>query len=133
MITGLAHACYFVPNLERTLAFYRDGLGLPVAFEFRGDDGSVYGAYVKLGRRTFLEFFASDKQSPAPDKSGWHHISLEVDDLQKTVAEMRSRGIEVSEPSFGKDNSWQAWTADPDGNRIELHHYSDASLQTPHC
>ena len=32
---------------------------------------------------------------------------------------------------MGGDNSWQAWTCDPDGNRIELHQYTPESKQTP--
>jgi lactoylglutathione lyase len=30
---------------------------------------------------------------------------------------------------LGGDQSYQAWLADPDGNRIELHQFTDKSLQ----
>jgi hypothetical protein len=35
----------------------------------------------------------------------------------------------VGEVSLGSDQSWQAWLADPDGNRIELHAYTPESKQ----
>ena len=37
----------------------------------------------------------------------------------------------VTAPNLGADHSWQAWLADPDGNRIELHQYTPESKQTP--
>ena len=47
------------------------------------------------------------------------------------MAELRARGVEVSDPKLGSDQSWQAWLADPDGNRIELHGYTPDSHQAP--
>jgi len=52
-----------------------------------------------------------------------------VEDIQTTVAELRSRALEVSDPVLGADHSWQAWLTDPDGVRIELHQYTPESLQ----
>lgn len=131
MVTGLAHACFNTSNLDAIVAFYRDGLGLPVAFEFKRDDGSRCGVYFRLGRRTFLEFFAGTIAARA-DGQTYRHICLEVDDLPKTVAEFRSRGVKVTDPTLGKDHSWQAWLGDPDGNAIELHAYTPESWQAPH-
>jgi predicted enzyme related to lactoylglutathione lyase len=52
--------------------------------------------------------------------------------VTRTVAELRARGVEVSDPVLEMDHSWQAWLSDPEGNRIELHSYTPASWQTPH-
>jgi len=131
MITGIAHACFTVSNLDRALGFYRDALGLEVAFEFLRDDGTRYGVYLKLGRRTFIELFEGTLGEPAEGQS-YKHICLEVDDIDATVAMLRTRGVVVSDKKLGKDQSWQAWITDPDGNRIELHCYTPESWQTPH-
>jgi len=131
MITNVAHVCLIVNDLKRAMAFYRVRLGLPVAFEFRRPDGTVHGAYFKIGRRTFLELF--EAKEPIPRTGGaYRHTCLEVDDIQKTVAELRERGVEVSEPKLGLDQSWQAWFEDPEGNRFELHQYTAESWQKPH-
>jgi catechol 2,3-dioxygenase-like lactoylglutathione lyase family enzyme len=45
MITGLAHACFTVSDLNRALRFYRDGLGLKEAFDFMDENGRGYGVY----------------------------------------------------------------------------------------
>ena len=129
MIKGIAHTCYLTTDLERVIAFY-NAIGLPVAFEFKRDDGTRFGAYIRAGNRTFMEFFQSnDKPAGA---ATYRHICLEVDDINKTVADIRAKGITVSDPTLGSDQSWQAWLADPDGNPIELHAYTPASWQAPH-
>ena len=131
MITALAHACFTVSDLERALRFYRDGLGLKEAFDFVNDAGHRFGVYLHLGGRNFIELFEGQLGERA-DKQSFKHICLEVDDIQTTVAALRQNGIEVSEIKMGGDHSYQAWITDPDGNRIELHHYTPESWQTPH-
>ena len=56
-------------------------------------------------------------------------MCLEVDDIQRAVADLRAAGAELDDPVLGSDGSWQAWLADPDGNRIELHQYTPESKQ----
>ncbi len=130
MITGIAHACFTVSDLERSLAFYRDQLGLAEAFSFINDAGHRHGVYLHLGARTFIELFEGTVGEPA-DAQSYKHICLEVDDLPATVAAMRAQGVAVSDPKLGRDQSWQAWITDPDGNRIELHQYTPDSWQAP--
>jgi catechol 2,3-dioxygenase-like lactoylglutathione lyase family enzyme len=130
MITGIAHACFTVSDLERSIAFYRDGLGMTPAFDFTDDNGRRFGLYLHAGGRNFVELFQGQLGDPAEGQS-FRHICLEVDDIQVTVEELRGRGIEVSDPKLGKDQSWQAWITDPDGNRFELHQYTPESWQAP--
>jgi catechol 2,3-dioxygenase-like lactoylglutathione lyase family enzyme len=131
MITGMAHACFTVSDLERSLQFYRDALGLEPAFDFVNEDGRRFGIYLYLGGRSFVELFEGQLGERAEGQS-YRHICLEVDDIQSTVRTLRERGIEVSDPKLGRDQSWQAWIADPDGNRIELHDYTAESWQAPY-
>ena len=49
-----------------------------------------------------------------------HTVALLVGDLNATIAELRGRGIKVSD-SMGIGTSLQAFLHDPDGNLIELH------------
>ena len=131
MITGMAHACFTVSDLERSLEFYRDALGLKPAFDFVNNEGRRFGIYLHLGGRSFIELFEGQLGERA-DGQSYRHICLEVDDIESTVQTLRERGIEVSDPKLGGDRSWQAWITDPDGNRIELHHYTAESKQAPH-
>jgi len=130
MIKGLAHVCFHAADLAASEAFYCGKLGLRHAFDFLRDSGEKFGVYLHAGGRTFIELFAGKLAAPAEGQP-YRHMCLEVDDINKTVAELRGRGVEVTDPKLGSDQSWQAWLADPDGNRIELHCYTDASKQGP--
>jgi catechol 2,3-dioxygenase-like lactoylglutathione lyase family enzyme len=130
MITGIAHACFTVSDLERSIQFYRDGMGLTPAFDFTDENGRRFGLYLHAGGRNFIELFEGKLGERAVGQS-FRHVCLEVDDIEATVRALRERGIEVSDPKLGKDQSWQAWIADPDGNRFELHQYTPESWQAP--
>ena len=131
MIKGLAHVCFTVRDLPRSVEFYCGRLGLRKAFDFTRPDGTVFGVYLKVGPRAFIELFQGEAGA-AGARGSYAHLCLEVDDMTRTVAELRSRGVEVSDPVLGCDHSWQAWLADPDGNRMELHAYTPESWQAPH-
>ena len=128
MITGLAHICFTVSNLEESIEFYKDKLGLSPVFDFRNDKDEMTGIYLHIGGRSFIELFKANPEKP-DQKQSYKHFCLEVDDIQATADNLRKKGVEVTEVKMGSDHSWQAWLADPDGNRIELHQYTSDSKQ----
>ncbi|MHC4716510.1 MAG: VOC family protein [Planctomycetota bacterium] len=130
MITGLAHVCFTVSDLDEAEAFYRDMLGFAHAFDFLDDRGARNGVYLHVGGRGFLELFTGELAGRAQGQS-YRHLCLEVDDIEAAVADLAARGVEVTEVKLGSDNSYQAWLTDPDGNRIELHQYTPDSKQGP--
>ncbi len=128
MIKALVHVCYRVRDLDRAIEFYTSKLGFVSAFEFLDNAGVRYGVYLKVAGRSFIELFTG-LEDEVPQPGSFLHICLEVDDIDTAVADLRAKGVEVSDPHYGGDNSWQAWVTDPDGNRIELHSYTTDSLQ----
>jgi len=130
MIKGLAHVCFVVRDLEKSLEFYVGKLGMPIAFEFKKDQGKRFGVYLRAGGRCFIELFQGQPAAPA-EKQSFKHICLEVDDIEKTVADLKAKGIEVGPITLGCDESYQAWLKDVDGNEIELHGYTAKSWQAP--
>ena len=130
MIKSLAHLCFTVRDLNVSEAFYRDKLGLRTAFDFINDKGVRFGIYLHVGGRSFIELFQGKVGQPAADQT-FKHFCLEVDDVAAAVKELRAKGVEVTDSKMGSDHSWQAWLADPDGNKIELHGYTRESKQAP--
>jgi catechol 2,3-dioxygenase-like lactoylglutathione lyase family enzyme len=127
MIKALAHVCLGAADLAAAERFYCGALGMRKVFDFvRG--GQAVGFYAAAGNSGFIEVFGQGAAG-AQDKCLIRHFCLEVENLAGAVARLRAAGVEVSDPKLGADGSWQAWTADPGGVRIEFHEYTEQSSQ----
>lgn len=122
----LAHVCILARDLAETRDFYRDVLGMDVAFNFERE-GAWIGFYLAAGGRSHVEVFARS-EAPA-GRSAIDHLCLEVSSIEEAVAHIRARGVTVTDRKLGCDDTWQAWLADPNGVRIELFEYTDRSAQ----
>jgi glyoxylase I family protein len=116
-IEGIHHHSVVVTDLERSRSFYREALGLkevpiPPTFNFAV-------AWFALGDGQQLHLLHGAQADPP----GARHIALHVRDARAARDEMRARGHRVEEttPIPGAD---RFFTADPDGNRIELIQWS---------
>ena len=130
MITGLGHIAIRISDLDAALGFYRDGLGFQEAFRL-DREGEPWIVYLQVASAQFVELFpGGDPAARARNDVGYVHLCLTVDDIQATVEELSGRGVALDgEPRLGLDGNWQVWTADPDGNRIELMQIMPDSLQ----
>ena len=130
MITGIGHIAIRISDLDAALNFYRDGLGFEEAFRLERD-GQVWLVYLQVAPGQFVELFpGGEPAARAGREVGYMHLCLAVDDIQATVAEFSARGVAFDgDPRLGLDGSWQVWTVDPDGNRIELMRIMPDSLQ----
>ena len=127
LITQVAHTCIFAHDLETTAGFYRDVFGIERAFDFkRGEDW--IGFYMDLGARTFIEVFRKAESSFA-ESNQINHICLETEDLDGLIAHVRAQGVEISDKKLGVDGTWQAWTKDPNGVKLEIFQYTAESMQ----
>jgi catechol 2,3-dioxygenase-like lactoylglutathione lyase family enzyme len=124
MIKQLAHVCIHTVDLEETARFYQEGLGLERGYEFI-KDGDLFGFYIKLGRDTFIEVFKGDPGDPG----NINHVAIQVEEIDSVIDRLRRHGYEVGGKVLGGDRSWQAWTADPNGVRIEFQEYTPESMQ----
>ena len=102
----------FVDNVVALVAFYTDVLGLSERTD-RPDLG-IAGAWLDAGGQQVHLL-----EAPIPPNLG-QHLSLQVSDIDDVVAEIRSHGVVVSDPS-GIARDRQAFLVDPSGNAIELH------------
>lgn len=124
MITRLAHICIHTDDLAETQRFYCEALELEKGFKFE-KDGNLFGFYLKLGGKTFIEVF---KGTPR-DVGNIDHLAIETDDIDQVISKLRANGFEASDKKLGGDHTWQSWTRDPNGVRIEFHQYTPDSMQ----
>jgi catechol 2,3-dioxygenase-like lactoylglutathione lyase family enzyme len=137
VIRQLAHLCLFTDQLGEMRRFYADTLGLRLAFPLRNPAGEAFGLYFDAGHSTFVEVFDragaqamwGGRDARIERGTAFRHLCFEVTGLDALRTQLRARGLEVSEPTVGMDGSRQAWTADPDGNPVELMEYTAESAQ----
>lgn len=126
MITKIAHLCLHSSDLSKSEEFYCGVLGMEKCFDFLRE-GKVFGLYIKAGGDTFIEIFES--QQAATGEGAIKHICLETDNIDALYRLLKDSGFEVSEKKLGCDQTWQIWTSDPDGVKIEFHQYTPESMQ----
>ena len=117
------HAALWVEDIDRTLAFYRDALGLAETDEFVGGDGAT-NVYLAGGDGAELQFkHYADRPNAPVEPAGIDHVALRVDDTDGTVERLVAetgcpvrRGPLTSEGA----NARVAFVEDPDGYGVEL-------------
>ncbi|TYL36007.1 lactoylglutathione lyase [Natronococcus pandeyae] len=129
------HVGITVSDLEKTLAFYRDTLGLSVVdrFEVGGDafadavdvDGaSARFAHLEAGdiRLELVAYEPAEPARPAPDlnEPGAAHVGLAVDDLEAVYASLPDDVPTISEPRTTESGTSICFLRDPEGNLVEL-------------
>jgi catechol 2,3-dioxygenase-like lactoylglutathione lyase family enzyme len=86
MIKGV-HAMFYTSQAEKLRAFFRDKLGLP--FTDVGEGWLIFDV-------PDAELAAHPSDDVDGGRSGTHNISFYCDDIHKTVAELKSRGVEFT-------------------------------------
>ena len=122
----ILHVGFLVRDLDSAMRFYRDLLGFK---EFwRGSSNGTELSWVNMrvpDGDDYVEFMLYSGTPSAQERGVKNHISLEVSDCQKAVAELESRSARKSysreiKVQVGKNRKRQANLFDPDGTRVEL-------------
>jgi catechol 2,3-dioxygenase-like lactoylglutathione lyase family enzyme len=136
----LDHVSVTTGDLERSVAFYRDVIGLPLV-----DRGELEGqeletlirragararwAELALGGGQVLEllqYLAPDEDAveQRPWRAGATHIGLAVESLDGVRSKLVDAGVEASEVVTLTEPGWEGvrcvYSSDPDGVAIEL-------------
>jgi catechol 2,3-dioxygenase-like lactoylglutathione lyase family enzyme len=142
-VVGAHHTSFTVADLDRSLAFFRDRLGLEVVYtrevrnDYFGRIVGLPGCVVKAallrvpGSSHHVELFqyvtpvGEPRQSPRPCDPGSCHLSLLVDDLLGLYGDLRAHGVRfLSEPVLieagPNRGGFGVYLSDPGGILIEL-------------
>ena len=140
MITGVDHVSFAVSDMDRSLAFYCEGLG----FEVRNDRTvqgnfpeavtALEGAHMRIVHLRghslgleLIEYIAPRGKSPAPRTCdiGSAHICFVVDDIDGEMKKLRACGARFVSAAMTVEGGPNAgnrmvYFLDPDGIPIEL-------------
>lgn len=115
IVTDIELVYVYVTDLERSLVFYRDVLGIPLERDAHG--GDWVEARFPSGVRFALNGAHEGAQPQAP---GSVVVDLRTTDLEAALERLKAAGVPVlrlMRESWGS----VAHVADPDGHRIDLY------------
>ena len=121
----LLHTMLRVGDLDKSLAFYTDVLGMKLLRRKDYPEGKFTLAFVGYGDEsdtTVLELTHNWDTSAYDLGSGYGHIAIEVDDAAATCEAVRAKGGKVVREAAPMKHGTTviAFVEDPDGYKIEF-------------
>jgi lactoylglutathione lyase len=121
MIKKLLHTRYRVSELDKTVAFYKDVLGLEEIHRSKSPRGSELVFFKAPGSEEEIEICKFDGSGPVNVGSDITHLAFEVDDLEAFAKHSASKGYPLSDgPTETGSGSVIAFLDAPEGYEIEL-------------
>ena len=117
------HSCIRVMDLEESVEFYQNALGLEVSSRNDFPEGEFTLVYLKDKTGNFeLELtYNYDKEEPYTIGDGYSHIAVTVEDLEKSHKRHKDLGYEVTDlMGLGESSGSCYFLTDPDGYDIEV-------------
>ena len=121
----LLHTMLRVGNLDRSLAFYTEVLGMQLLRRQDYPDGRFTLAFVGYGPESegaVIELTHNWDTASYEQSNAFGHIALEVPDAAKACADIKARGGKVVREAGPMKHGTTviAFVEDPDGYKIEL-------------
>jgi lactoylglutathione lyase len=121
MVKKLLHTRYRVADLEKTVSFYKDILGLEETRRFTSGRGSQLVFLKAPQSEELIEICKYDESGPVIVGPDLTHLAFEVDDLDAFAARAASKGCPLSDgPHRSSSGSVIAFIDAPEGYEIEL-------------
>lgn len=128
-IKALGHAVLRVRNLERSVAFYRDVLGMREVARYRGK--MVFFSLGVNHHDLGLMEIGAQATDADPGAVGLYHLAFKVgdslDELRAVKAELEANGVAILGMSDHRV-SQSLYIVDPDGIELELYVDGDPAL-----
>lgn len=121
----LLHTMLRVGNLDRSIEFYTNVLGMQLLRRKDYPDGKFTLAFVGYGEEadnTVIELTYNWDTDSYDLGNAYGHIAIEVDDVYAAVDQLRNRGGKVIREAgpMNAGTTILAFVEDPDGYQIEL-------------
>ncbi len=123
---ALLHTMIRVRDLERSIDFYTQHLGMQVLRRKDYPDGKFTNVFVGYGdetTHTVVELTHNwDTAEPYDLGTGWGHLAVGVPDIYATCERLAAEGVNIPRPPGPMKHGTTviAFIEDPDGYKIEL-------------
>lgn len=134
-ISALDHIVLNVADVERSLAFYRDVLGLPAERVEAWRRGELRFPSVRVNEATIIDLVHAPAES-SERRLNLAHFCLvtDADDLDAVAHELTSAGVAIevgpATRSGARGNALSIYFRDPDDNLIELRTYAQVAASS---
>jgi lactoylglutathione lyase len=121
MVKKLLHTRYRVSDLEKTIAFYRDVLGLEEVRRSKSPRGSELVFFKAPGSEEEIEICKFDASGPVQVGPDLTHLAFEVEDMEAFAKHAAALGHPLSDgPTTTSSGSVIAFLDAPEGYEVEL-------------
>ena len=121
MIKKLLHTRYRVTDLEKTVAFYRDVLGLEETRRHTSGRGSQLVFFKAPESEEEIELCKFDQSGPVVVGPDLTHLAFEVESLDDFGKHLAAHGLKYSDgPHVKPDGGGIAFIDAPEGYEVEL-------------
>ena len=123
-ILGVAHAAFYVSDLNKARNFYEDFLGFQEPFVVKRDDGSIRIAFVKIDDNQYIELFTD----PPKQDGQLNHVAIYTENAQHMRDYLGLHQVKVpATVARGKAGNYNFTITDPDGHGLEIVQYEQDS------
>jgi lactoylglutathione lyase len=120
----ILHTMIRVGDLDKSIAFYTEVLGMKLLRRKDYPDGKYTLAFVGYGEESegaVIELTYNWGVSGYELGTGYGHIAIQVDDIRKTCEDVAAKGGKVTYgPALHGGATWIAFVEDPGGYKIEF-------------
>jgi len=121
MLTKFLHTRYRVSDLEKTVHFYKDVLGLEEVKRSKSGRGSELVFFKAPASEELIEICKYDASGPVQVGPDLTHLAFEVEDLEAFAKQAAAKGYPLSDgPHRSANGSVIAFIDAPEGYEIEL-------------
>ena len=120
-VTKLLHTRMRVSDMEQTIRFYREVLGLEVVEQKVSPRGSHLAFLAVPNSEELIELCSFPMSGPVTVQEDLVHLAFEVENLDETIQELQSKNVPITDgPTQSSSGSRFLFIDAPDGYEIEL-------------
>lgn len=118
----ILHTCLNVSDLDRSIEFYTDHMGLKFVSRREIKQNNAEIAFLKDESGAAIELTHWRDKKTLAEGDNFDHIAFAVDDIESTVQELKKKGVTIAMEPYSLQGSTSkiAFIKDPDGNWLEL-------------
>ena len=120
-VKKLLHTRMRVSDMEQTLRFYQEVLGLEVVEQKVSPRGSHLAFLAAPNSEELIELCSFPASGPVNVQEDLVHLAFEVNDLDDTIQDLHTKGVPITDgPTQTSSGSRFIFIDAPDGYEIEL-------------